>query len=137
MVVLGVVPGEEAWPWARASWIEPKRSGNSGRYFSVLNCASENGLSFGDVRPRVGLGHAEIGEQERDGLRGHRRAAVGVDVSCSRADALAGARLVDELLGQRGALAMGDHPADDVAAEDVEDDVQVEVGPLRRARAAW
>src|SRR6058998_1901448 len=25
---------------------EPKRSGKSGRYFSVLNCDSENGLSF-------------------------------------------------------------------------------------------
>ena len=31
---------------ARASSIEPNRSGNSGRYLSVLNCASENGLSF-------------------------------------------------------------------------------------------
>jgi hypothetical protein len=28
---------------------------------------------------------------------------------------------------------VGDHPADDVAAEDVEDDVQVQVGLLRRA----
>ena len=28
---------------ALASWIEPKRSGKSGRYLSVLNCASENG----------------------------------------------------------------------------------------------
>ena len=27
-----------------------------------------------------------------------------------------------------------DHPADDVAAEDVEDDVEVEVGPLHRAQ---
>ena len=31
---------------ARASSMRPKRSGKSGRYFSVLNCASENGLSF-------------------------------------------------------------------------------------------
>ena len=29
---------------------------------------------------------------------------------------------------------MGHHPADDVTAEDVEHDVQVEVGPLRRAQ---
>src|SRR4030095_4042947 len=40
-------------------------------------------------------------------------------------------RLADELLGQRRALAMRDHPADHVPAEDVEHDVQVEVGPLR------
>src|SRR5450755_4532206 len=30
---------------ARASSIEPKRCGKSGRYFRVLNCASEYGLS--------------------------------------------------------------------------------------------
>ncbi len=29
----------------RASWGEPKRSGNSGRYLSVLKWASEKGLS--------------------------------------------------------------------------------------------
>jgi hypothetical protein len=37
-----VVRGEQA----RTSWIEPNRAGKSGRYFSVLNCASENGLSL-------------------------------------------------------------------------------------------
>ena len=37
------------------------------------------------------------------------------------------------LLGQFGAFARRHHPADDVAAEDVEDDVEIEVGPLGRA----
>ena len=32
---------KKVWQWARASSIEPKRSGKSGRYLSVLNCASE------------------------------------------------------------------------------------------------
>src|SRR5450830_1381177 len=36
---------KNVWQWARASSIEPKRSGKSGRYFRVLNCASEYGLS--------------------------------------------------------------------------------------------
>ena len=39
---------------------------------------------------------------------------------------------LDELLGQFGGFPMGDHPAGDVAAEDVEDDVEIEVGPLGR-----
>src|SRR4051812_12587490 len=38
--------------------------------------------------------------------------------------------LGDQTFGQRGLLAVGDHPADHVAAVDVEDDVQVEVRPL-------
>jgi YD repeat-containing protein len=33
------------WPKARESWIEPKRSGNSGLYLRVLNWLSEYGLS--------------------------------------------------------------------------------------------
>src|SRR5206468_11753830 len=65
------------------------------------------------------------------GLGGHGRAAIGVDGELLAADALAGTRLANELLGQRRALAMSHHPAHDVAAEDIEHDVQVEVGPLR------
>src|SRR3990172_1109067 len=38
--------GKKTWPKPRESWIDPKRSGNAGRYFIVLNCASEKGLSF-------------------------------------------------------------------------------------------
>src|SRR5271154_7353708 len=47
-------------------------------------------------------------------------------------DALAAARLLDQLAGERSALLVRDHPADHVATEDVEDYVQVEVRPLLR-----
>jgi len=41
-------PDQRKKPWqnARASSIEPNRPGNSGRYLSVLNCASAYGLSL-------------------------------------------------------------------------------------------
>ena len=42
---------------------EPKRPGKSGRYFTVLNCDSEKGLSFETCGARVALGNAETGEQ--------------------------------------------------------------------------
>ena len=48
------------------------------------------------------------------------------------ADPLLVHRLADQPLGQLSAFAAGQHPADHVAAEDVEDHVEVEVGPLRR-----
>jgi hypothetical protein len=38
--------------------------------------------------------------------------------------------LLDELLGQFGAFPWSNHPAGDVATEDVQDHVEVEVGPL-------
>ena len=48
-------------------------------------------------------------------------------------DSLPLTSLLDELLGQRAALALGDHPAHDISAEYVENDVQVKVRPLARA----
>lgn len=36
----------------------------------------------------------------------------------------------EQSVGQCGSLAFSDHPADGVAAEDVEYDVEVEIGPL-------
>jgi len=35
---------KKCWQKARASWIEPNRSGNSGRYFMVRNWLSLEGL---------------------------------------------------------------------------------------------
>ena len=36
----------------------------------------------------------------------------------------------DELLGELRSLSVSDHPTDDVAAENIENDVQVKAGPL-------
>jgi len=64
--MLRVVPWEEDVAVARASWIAPNRSGNAGRYFSVLNCASENGLSLETWGPAMRLRDPQVGEQERE-----------------------------------------------------------------------
>jgi len=53
-----------------------------------------------------------------------------MNAQLARFDALFQAGAGDELPGLFGALAMGNHPADDIAAEDVEDDIQIEVSPL-------
>src|SRR3954470_22171268 len=42
---------KKRWQNARASSMQPNRSGKSGRYFRVRNCASEYGLSL-EVRGR-------------------------------------------------------------------------------------
>src|ERR1700674_180601 len=51
----------------------------------------------------------------------------------TRLDALFVAALLDQSLGQLRAFAISDHPAGNVAAEDVEDHVQVKVRPFRRS----
>ncbi len=58
-------------------------------------------------------------------MAGHRRAAVLVDDKRDRVDAVAAESLGEELLGQRAVLVGGDDPRDDVAAEQIEDDVKI------------
>jgi hypothetical protein len=76
----------------------------------------------------MALRDAEIDVEQRR----HRRAAVGVDRELAARDALLLAACVDELLRDRGRLARRDLPAGDVAAEDIQDDVQRAVSRSRR-----
>jgi hypothetical protein len=68
-----------------------------------------------EIGPAVGLGHAEVGEQERDRLWAHRDAAVGVHGQLAGLDLLLTGGLGDQRLGEVRALALLDGPADDVA----------------------
>jgi len=74
-MMFDVVPGEEGVAVARASWIEPNRAGKAGRYFNVLNCASENGFHWRRAGGH-GLGDAEVGQSSATGfevIAGHGR----------------------------------------------------------------
>src|ERR1035437_8424677 len=77
---------------------------------------------------------AEVGQEECKRLRGHGRTAISMEAELSRQDVLALAALGHKSLRKRGTFAMGNHPAHDVSAEYVDDDVQVEVGPLLRPK---
>jgi hypothetical protein len=80
----------------------------------------------------VALRDAGVDVELRRRLRDHRRAAVGVHRELLAHDALLLAARGDELLRGRRRFTLGHLPADDVAAEDVEDDVKRVVGALRR-----
>src|SRR5450759_3991836 len=97
-----------------------KRSGNSGRYFMVRNWLSEYGLSSQTC------GRLWVLVTTRSASR----KAIGMQRELAGPDVLFRATLLDQPLGQFRTLAMRDHPADDVAAEHIEDHVEVEVGPL-------
>jgi hypothetical protein len=75
---------------------------------------------------------AEVRVQVRDHLRRHRWPAIGVDGELSRLDSLTPTTSSMSFFA-RVALCVGDHPADDVATEDVQHDVQVVLRPLRQA----
>jgi hypothetical protein len=82
----------------------------------------------------VALRDAEVAEQQRHWLRGHRCSAIGMDGELAWDNRLALAGLLDKALGQSGGLAVRDHPADDVAAEYIDDHVEVVIGPFRRTK---
>ena len=137
MAMLGVVPREE-------------RSAEGDGGGDVVEATREAGMVLQGLelrlRERVVIGHLgaaqrardpEVGEQLCGALARHRRAAIGVQSEPLGLNALFVAGLFDETTGQRRVLPVGDHPADRVAAEDVEHDVEVEVRPLRRPPTAW
>ena len=77
---------------------------------------------------------AEIREELGDQFATHRRAAVGVNRQLVRADPLFATRRFDQPLRQTGVLVCRDHPAHDVAAEQIEESrrrvIEVRIGPF-------
>src|SRR5580692_1567442 len=126
-------PGPDGCGPAVAAWIEGNRAGKPGRYFRVLNCASEYGLSLETwgrewdwVMPRSASSRAtdlEVIEEPRSAWM----------LSWPR---------VMPCFAQVAAMSFSAKAADsrvatiqptNVAAVDVQDHVQVVVGPFRRA----
>ena len=85
-----------------------------------------------DVRAAVGLGDLEVDQECSDRLRSHAGAPISVQREGPWGDVFFLESIGDQLLGELGRLSMRDHPADDVAAVDVEDHVQMEAGPFCR-----
>ena len=88
------------------------------------------------ARPRMTGVDAQVREEQRDELAPHGRAAVGMDRELLRGDALFQAGRRNQAFRQVRILVAGDHPAHDVAAEEVEDHIErvVEVRDRGRTR---
>ena len=113
--------------------MESNRSGKSGRYFRVLNWASEYGLSLETCGRLCDLVTPRSASRNATGLEVIEEPRSAWMVSWSRPMPCLAQVSAISSSARAADLAGGDHPADHVAAEDVEDHVQVEVGPLRRA----
>ena len=85
------------------------------------------------MRTAVGLDDAQVSQQQGHRFGFHGRTAIRVDGELAGRDVLRVATMLDEPLGEFGAFAVGDHPTDDVATKNIQDDVEVVGGPLYRA----
>ena len=133
VAMLRVVPIEEALAMGAGILDAAEAFRKVGAIFQGPELRLRERVVVGDVGSAVGLGDVQIDQQLRDGLGAHAGAAVGVQGQRARLDRLLGHGVGDQLLGQLGGLAQRDHPAHDVAAEDVQDHVEVEVAPLHRS----
>jgi len=133
VAVLVVVPVKEhaAVPAGVLDIVEAL--GELGPVLQRLEVRLAVGVVAGGVRARVCFCDAEVREQERDGLGALRGAAIGVQREQRGRDLLLLGGLLNQRLSELAVLAVLHGPADDVAAEHVEDHVQIEVRPLRRA----
>ena len=74
--------------------------------------------------PRMTGGDTQVREEQRDECAAHGRTAVRVNGELVRRDALLRAGRRQQALGQVRILVARDHPAHDVAAEEVEDHIE-------------
>lgn len=75
------------------------------------------------------MGHARIGQQQGDGVGGHRRGAAGVVGQLAGLAVLIDGGAPGGAFGQTGAFSRRQHPGGEGAAERAEDDVVVIAGP--------
>ena len=134
VAVFLVVPGKEDLPKRPSVLERPEALWKLRPVLERLTLRFRERIVVRHVRAAVGLGHAEVGQPQRHRFALHGRPAGRMEREWARLNAVLRAGLADEVLGQGRALVWGEHPADHVPAEDVEDDVEIEVRPLRRTQ---
>ena len=132
MAVLGVVPREERAAVTNRRLDAEETAREAGMVLQGLKLRFRERIVIGDLRTAQGSRHSEVGEQLRGALARHRCASVRVQRQHLGFDPLLVAGLFDQATSQGRVLSVGHHPAHHVAAEDVEQDVEVVVGPLLR-----
>jgi len=132
MAVLGVVPRKERSAVARGVIDPEEATRKTGGVLQGLELRLRERVVIGDLGPTQRSRHTEIGKQLRRALARHGGSTIGMQGQNLRLDALLDTRFFDQSTGQRRVLPVGHHPAHRVAAEDVEQDVEVVVRPLLR-----
>jgi len=130
--MLLVVPAEEFLAEGAGILQATETIRKVGAIFEGAELTLRVGIVIRDVRAAVGLGNAQVGQHERHRLGDHRSAPVAVNIELARWDVVHPDGLFQKALCQFAALTRRHHPAGNVAAEDVEHHIKVEVSPLDR-----
>ena len=88
---------------------------------------------IGSMRTAVAFGDPQVYQQLAQGLAFHRRTVVSVKGELVGLNAVFMGGFIDKLPSQVAALLFGNHPADHIATENVQDSVEPVVLPFVRA----
>ena len=130
VAVVVVVPSEKILAKGSGVLKRAEALGELRGVFQGLEVRLGVGIVGAGVRSGMGFGDSQVGQEKGHGFGAHRGAAIGMDGELSGSNVLFEGRVLDEASCQDGAFAGSQHPSDDTSAEDIEDDVEVEVGPL-------
>ncbi len=130
--MLAVIPGEELLTEVAAVLNAAEAVREAGPVLQRAKLAFRIGVVVGSVGSAVRLGNAKVGQQERNGFGAHDFSPVSVNGWLTHRYLVFLEGILDEEFGQLGRFPFGDHPAGDVAAEDVDDYVKLKVVPFDR-----
>ena len=132
MAVLGIVPAEERSTERLGLALIPEPSGKRGMVLQGFELSLGKRVVIRHLRPAQRAGHAEVSEKLSGALARHWSSPIRVQGQEAGLDAMLQAALLDQPAGQGRVLPVRHHPAHDVAAVDVHDDVEVVIAPLLR-----
>ncbi len=134
MAVFGVVPREERPAKSDGRVDAGETAGESRVVLQGLELRLGERIVIGDLGAAQRARDPEVGEQLRGTLACHRCPTVGVQREHLWRHALLVAGFLNQTAGEDGVFPVRHHPTHDVAAEDVEQDVEVEIRPLLRSQ---
>jgi hypothetical protein len=137
MVVILIVPIEKPAAEVLRDLDAPEPLRKSRLVFQGFEVAFGKRVVIGRVRPVVRTGDAKIGQQKRGRFGLHWGAAIGVKRELTSRHIVFGDGVLEQRPKQRGAFGIGDAPADHPTAENIQNYVEKEIGPLRRPPSVW
>ena len=132
MAMFFVVPGEEALAKGTSILDGPKPFGEAGPVLESFEVALRVRVVVGDMRAAMGFGDPQVRHEKGRRPRLHGRPVVGMNRELARLDFLFGTGVPDQPRSQHGALTVRHHPAHHIAAEHIQNHIEVEVRPFRR-----
>ena len=124
VVVFLVVPIEEASAECSGILNAPEVFGEPWLVFQGFEAGLRVGVVVGCVRAAMRLDDPEIAEEQSGRFGFHRSAAIGMQRELAGRDVVLGDGFVEQRLEQGGCFGLGDLPADNAAAVDIEDDIE-------------